>query len=92
MQQEVLKGVLIFTAYYGWQVRYEFGQGQSKNLFLHKYSTEGVKEFGMEGEEVEFIIRGTEAKRSINGFISSALIINNPKYNTQLKKIDSDGL
>ena len=85
MKHEVLKGVLIHTSHFGWQVRYEFGQGQSKNLFLHKDSTEGVKEFGMEGEEVDFIIRGTEAKRSINGFISSALIINESKYNTQSK-------
>lgn len=85
MKHEVLKGVLIHTSHFGWQVRYEFGQGQSKNLFLHKDSSKGVKEFGMEGEEVEFIIRGTEAKRSINGFISSALIINESKYNTQSK-------
>ena len=65
--EETLKGILIHTKKFGWQVRYEFGQGQSKCLHIHRNCIDGVKEFGMEGEEVKFVIRGTVAKRSLNG-------------------------
>lgn len=76
--EDFLTGVLIHTDKFGWQVKYEFGQGQSKCLFLHHDSLAGVNEFGMEGEVVKFVIRGTTAKRSLNGCISSAYIINEP--------------
>lgn len=71
-----LKGVLIFTEKFGWQVRYEFGQNQIKNLVIHIDSIEQVKKFGIEGQEVEFLIRGTPAPRSLNKFLSSAYILN----------------
>ena len=70
-----LKGILIHTEHFGWQIRYEFGQSQVKYLMLHADSIQGVKEFGIEGEEVNFIIRGTSEPNTINGVISSALII-----------------
>jgi len=76
--QNTLTGVLIYTNKFGWQVRYEFGQGQIKSLHIHRDSIDAIKEFGMEGEEVKFIIRGTIAKRSLNGYIGSAFIINEP--------------
>jgi hypothetical protein len=80
--ENTLTGVLIYTNKFGWQVRYEFGQGQTKCLFIHSDSINGIKEFAMEGEEVKFIIRGTIAKRSLNGYISSAFIINEPNKET----------
>ena len=74
--QDNLTGILIFTKRFGWQVKYEFGQGQSKCLHIHRNCIDSVKKFGMEGEIVKFVIRGTTAKRSLNGCISSAFIIN----------------
>lgn len=71
-----LKGILIHTHHFGWQVRYEFGQGQSKCLRIHHQSIREVEEFGMEGQEVNFKIRGTPVPNTLNGVISSALIIN----------------
>jgi len=70
-----LKGFLIHTEHFGWQVRYEFGQGQSKCVMIHHSSIQGVEDFGMEGEEVYFELRGTPAPNTLNGVISSALII-----------------
>ena len=70
-----LKGILIHTQHFGWQVRYEFGISQVKHLMLHADSIQGVKEFGIEGEEVYFEIRGTPVPNTLNGVISSALII-----------------
>jgi hypothetical protein len=70
-----LKGVLIHTHNFGWQVRYEFGQSQVKCLMIHADSIQGVKEFGIEGEEVNFVIRGTSAPNTLNGVISSALLV-----------------
>ena len=74
--QDNLTGILIFTKRFGWQVRYEFGQSQYKCLHIHRDCIDNIKEVGIEGEEVKFIIRGTKAKRSLNGCISSAFIIN----------------
>ena len=82
-----LTGVLIHTDKFGWQVRYKFGQGQTKSLHIHRDSIDGIKEFGIEGEEVKFIIRGTIAKRSLNGSISSAFIVNEPNKKTQKKPL-----
>jgi len=73
--KETLTGNLIFSDSFGWQVRYEFGQNQVKNIPIHKDSVQGVEEFGIEGEEINFIIRGSSAPRTLNGFLSSALII-----------------
>jgi len=70
-----LKGILINTKHFGWQVRYEFGKSQVKNLMIHKDSIEWVNEFGLEGEEINFLIRGTSAPNTLNGVISSALIV-----------------
>jgi hypothetical protein len=70
-----LKGVLVHTDNFGWQVRYEFGQSQVKYLMLHADSIQGANEFGIEGEEVDFVIRGTSAPNTLNGVISSALIV-----------------
>lgn len=76
--ENFLTGILIHTDKFGWQVRYEFGQSQYKCLHIHRDCIDNVKEFGIEGEEVKFIIRGTKAKRSLNGCISSAYIIKEP--------------
>jgi hypothetical protein len=70
-----LKGILINTKHFGWQVRYEFGKSQVKCLMIHADSIQGVKEFGIEGEEVNFVIRGTSAPNTLNGVISSALLV-----------------
>ena len=70
-----LKGILINTKHFGWQVRYEFGQGQSKCLHIHHQSIKELEEFGIEGEEVYFEIRGTLVPNTLNGVISSALIV-----------------
>jgi hypothetical protein len=80
--QTRLKGILIHTDHFGWQVRYEYGKGQSKAIAIHPNSIQGVKEFGMEGEEVHFEIKGTNAPRTINGSIPSALIVLNEKNST----------
>ena len=74
--QSKLKGILIHTEKFGWQVRYEFGQGQTKCVPIHNSSIQGVEEFGMEGEEVYFELRGTSAPNTLNGVVSSAFIIN----------------
>jgi hypothetical protein len=74
-----LKGVLIHTKHFGWQVRYEFGKGQSKCIRIHNLSIKDVEEFGMEGEEVDFEIKGTSVPNTLNGVLSSAFIINSPK-------------
>jgi hypothetical protein len=71
-----LKGILIHTDKFGWQVRYEFGQGQTKYMRIHHLSIQGVEEFGMEGEEVDFEIKGTPVPNTLNGVVSSAFIIN----------------
>lgn len=71
-----LKGILIHTNIFGWQVRYEFGENQVRNLHIHHSCIENVKEKGIEGEEVEFVIRGTPAPSTLNGAIPSALLIN----------------
>jgi len=71
-----LKGILINTKHFGWQVRYEFGKSQVKNIMIHKNSIEWVNKFGLEGEEVDFFIRGTSASNTLNGVLSSAFIIN----------------
>jgi hypothetical protein len=42
---------------------------------IHADSIQGVKEFGIEGEEVNFVIRGTSAPNTLNGVISSALLV-----------------
>ena len=76
--EDFLTGVLIYTKRFGWQVQYEYGQGQYKCLHIHRNCIHGIEEFAMEGEEVKFVIRGTKAKRSLNGCISSAYIINEP--------------
>jgi hypothetical protein len=70
-----LKGVLIHTEKFGWQVRYEFGQGQSKCVPIHHLSIQGVQEFGIEGEEIDFELKGTSAPNTLNGVVSSAFII-----------------
>jgi hypothetical protein len=75
IMDDCLKGVLMHTDKFGWQVRYEFGQSQVKHLMVHSDSIQGVNEFGIEGEEVNFIIRGDSAPNTLNGFISSALLI-----------------
>jgi hypothetical protein len=69
-----MKGVLIHTEHYGWQVRYEYGKGQSKAIPIHHLSIQGVEEFGIEGEEVNFEFRGTPAPRTLNGCVTSAFI------------------
>jgi hypothetical protein len=69
-----LKGILIKKDKFDWQVRYEFGKSQVKYLMLHTDSIQGANEFGTEGEEVDFVIRGTYAPHTLNGVISSALI------------------
>jgi len=53
---------------------YEFGKSQVKYLMLHADSIQGANEFGIEGEEVNFVIRGTYAPHTLNGVISSAII------------------
>jgi hypothetical protein len=70
-----LQGILIHTDKFGWQVRYEFGKSQVKHLMIHADSIQGVNEFGIEGEEVNFVIRGTSAPNTLNGVISSALLV-----------------
>lgn len=75
--EDVLIGNLIHTKKLGWQVRHEFGENQVKCLFIHTDSIEAVKEHGMEGEEVNFIIKGMVAKRSLNGAIGTAFILKN---------------
>jgi hypothetical protein len=70
-----LQGILIHTDKFGWQVRYVFGQSQVKCLMIHADSIQGVNEFGIEGEEVNFVIRGTSAPNTLNGVISSALLV-----------------
>jgi len=75
IKQEILTGYLIHTKQFGWQVKYYFGQNQSRNLFLHRDFWDYIKENGIEGEEVKFIIRGTLAKRTLNGSVSSAYLI-----------------
>jgi hypothetical protein len=77
-----MKGILIFTNHFGWQVRYEYGEGQSKSISIHPNSIERVKEFALEGEEVHFEFKGAYAPRTINGSIPSALIILNEKNST----------
>ena len=76
--ENTLTGVLIHTDKFGWQVQYVFGQGQTKCLHIHRDCIDAIKQNGMEGEVVKFIIRGTIAKRSLNGAISSAFIIEEP--------------
>jgi hypothetical protein len=73
--EDILVGNLIHSEKFGWQVRYEYGIGQVKCLFIHTDSIEAVKEHGMEGEEVRFIMKGMIAKRSLNGAIVSAFIL-----------------
>jgi hypothetical protein len=75
--QSKLKGILIHTEHFGWQVRYEFGQNQSKCLTIHHESIKYVKENGIEGEEVEFEIKATPVPNTLNGAVSSARIIVN---------------
>lgn len=74
---EFIKGILIYTDTFGWQVRYEFGQNQSKCLTIHHESIKYVKENGIEGEEVEFEIKATPVPNTLNGAVSSARIIVN---------------
>lgn len=70
-----LKGILIYTEEFGWRVRHEFGKSQVKILRLHESSIQGANEFGLEGEEVDFIIKGTSAPNTLNGVVSSALLV-----------------
>ena len=74
--QEILTGTLFHTKKFGWQVRYEFGYGQSKCLHIHRDLIEDIKKNGVEGKQVKFKVLATIAKRSLNGSISSAYIIN----------------
>jgi hypothetical protein len=76
-----LKGILIKKGEFGWQVRYEFGKSQVKYIILHADSIQGANEFGIEGEEVDFVIRGSYAPHTLNGVISSALIAYKKKPN-----------
>ncbi len=76
--EHIYSGNLIHTDKFGWQIRYLFGENQIKHLTIHHDSIVGVNEFGMEGEEVKFIIRGTPAPSTLNGVIPSALIIYSP--------------
>lgn len=71
----------IFKINSDWFVRHEFGDGQVKNYPLHPSSVTGAEEFGVEGEEVNFIIKGTSAPHSLNGCLPSALIIYKPNEN-----------
>ena len=75
--EKTLKGYLIFTESFGWQVRFEYGEGQHKNLPIHTLSLEYVQSNGIEGEEVQFVIRGCNAPRTLNGVLTSALIDEN---------------
>lgn len=76
MKIEILTGTLFHTQKFGWQVRYEFGHGQYKCLHIHRDLIEDIKKNGIEGQEVKFKVLATIAKRSLNGSISSAYIIN----------------
>jgi hypothetical protein len=72
----LLKGVLIHTDKFGWQVRYEFGQNQCKFLTIHHESIQYIKDNAIEGQEVSFEIKATPVKNTLNGAVSSARIIN----------------
>ena len=76
-----LKGTLIRKDKFDWQVRYEFVKSKVKYLMLHTDSIQGSNEFGIEGEEVDFVIRGSYAPHTLNGVISSALITFKKKPN-----------
>lgn len=70
-----INGILIHTNAFGWQVRYEFGENQVRNLHIHHSCIDSVKEKGIEGEEVKFIIRGTPMPSTLNGVVPSAILI-----------------
>jgi hypothetical protein len=70
-----LTGYLFYTDYFGWQLKYYFGKGQSKNLHIHTDSLDYVNQNGVEGNEVKFEIKGCEFKSSLNGAISCGLIL-----------------
>jgi hypothetical protein len=74
-ETKTLKGITLLNSKNEWYVRYEFGKGQVKNFPVHPSSIKIVEEYGCEGEEIDFVIRGTEAPRTLNGFVQSALII-----------------
>jgi hypothetical protein len=66
---------VIFKINSDWFVSHSFGQGQVKNYPLHPSSIQGAEEFAFEGEEVDFIVKGISAPRTLNGTTPSALII-----------------
>lgn len=66
---------IIFQNNNEWFVRHEFGQGQVKNYPLHPSCIQGADEFGIEGEEVIFEVKGMSAPRTLNGAVPSAVII-----------------
>ena len=70
-----IKGILIHTDIFGWQVRYEYGQNQSKCIPIHIDSIQDVENNGIEGEEVFFELKGSPAPSTLNGVVSSARII-----------------
>ena len=71
-----MKGFLL-NIHGDWFVRQEFGVNQVKNYPLNDKCIQGADEFGIEGEEVHFEVKGMFAPRTLNGIIQSAVIIYN---------------